>query len=164
MAWGFPEAPEAGRQSSPLSPVIAREERYFLEVAGLDGSAAGVFVIVLIAQDRRSTVERVSVETKILRTQTFAQFFVGTQENDGLASSLDRKVGTVVGVEAQTSVVEVVASGDRRATTDDPALPEAKEEIRFLRGLADIDAVDKPGDGDDAGADVVIDSVVAKVQ
>ena len=47
----------------------------------------------------------------------------------GLASSLNRKVGIVVGVEAQAGVVEVVARGERRAPIDDPAFLRTKAVI-----------------------------------
>src|SRR5215467_6151936 len=110
-----------------VSPVVAGKKSCFLKVTGLERGSAGVFVIVLIACRRGRTIKRVAVEAEVLRAQALAGFFVGRQIHDRLSPSLQREIRTVVCIEAQAGVVEVVARGDRWAPIDDPAAlwPEA---------------------------------------
>ena len=120
-------------------------------------------MIVLIVEGGGLAEEGVAVETKIARTEALAELLVA-QSNDCLAASLNGKVRIVIGIEAQAGVVEIVAGDERWAPIDDPAFFRTEAVVGFLRGLADVHTIDEAGNGDEAGADVVINSVVGKVQ
>src|SRR5215475_5302687 len=97
-----------------VSELIARQHGCLLEVACLDGASAGALVIVLIGIGRNRGIglvraRSVAVEAEILGAEAFAQFFVGVNRDQGLAPSLNHEVWTVVSVEAESGVVEVVA-------------------------------------------------------
>src|SRR5215469_11629511 len=147
-----------------VPPVIAGEKSCFFEVAGLERGSAGVFVLVLVARRRGRTVEGITIKAKILRAEALAGLFVRPQIHDCLPAPLDGHIRRVIGVEAQASVVEVVARAERRAPIDDPAAFRAKTVVDFLLGLANVDAVDETRNADEARSDVAVGSVVGEVK
>src|SRR5215469_7902152 len=147
-----------------VSPVVVGLQRCELEVSGRERRSAGVFVIILVAERWGGAIERVAIETKILRTQPLPRLLIGTKENDGLASSLDGEIGGIVRVEAQPGVVEIVAGHQGWSPVHDPAMLGAEAIVNLLLGFANVDPVDESGDRNKAGGDVGVGAVVGQMQ
>src|ERR1017187_6472548 len=153
-----------GFEVDAVSPVIAGPDGRLLEIAGLETGPARVLVIVEITGVWASAIHRISIEAEVLRAQPLTLFFKWPQIDDRLPAAQDCNVRRIVRVEAQSSVVKVILHRHGRPPVDNPAFLRTKAVVHNLRRLADIGAIDESRHRHKAGADVVVNAVVGKVQ